>query len=85
MIMTESLHIKRGVYTIKQEFAPSQLYHSFIFGVMFYLVVSILPVIIISRVPIWATIAALVSLAGYALTAAVDASPLVPKTPEPVR
>lgn len=69
---TEYHHVKYKIYTLKQEFLPSQLYHSIIFVVMFYIVGSSLQRVIVIHKPVWSFIGVLIALGGYLLTVIKD-------------
>jgi hypothetical protein len=85
MVASELAHVRRGTYTVRQELWPSQLYHSAIFGIMFYLVLSPVPFLFEAPDPSWAAIGARLALLGFAATFVIDSSPLVSKAPEPDR
>ena len=46
--------VHSGQYTMSQELSPSKLYHTLLFGVVFYWMVAPLPAIIRTRRPKWA-------------------------------
>jgi len=54
-----------NLHSLGASFLPSQFYHTLIFGLVNYVVVSSLPAVIASRKPLWATIIALLALIAY--------------------
>ena len=71
--------LKNGQYTMSQEFSPSKLYHTFIFGVMFYWIAStLIPVIVVHR-PVWAVALAMLGIAGFFWMGHLDATTPLPK------
>lgn len=67
MLGTEYLHVEEGFYKPKVEFLPSQIYHAFIFVVMFYFVGSSFPVVILLHPLTWSFGGAILAIAGYLL------------------
>lgn len=65
MLETEFLHLEDKFYNLKQEFLPSQVYHSIIFVVIFYIIGSSLPVMLTIHPPTWSFVWALCAIAGY--------------------
>jgi hypothetical protein len=63
-----------NLHTLNESFIPSQIYHTLIFGLVSYLVVSSLPAVIASRKPIRATIIALLALVAYLILAGLGVS-----------
>ncbi len=61
----EYFGVKRGQFTLSQELSPSKLWHTFIFGIIFYWSFSsLIPVVIIHR-PLWAISFVLLSFLGF--------------------
>jgi hypothetical protein len=54
-----------NLHSLAASFLPSQFYHTLIFGLVYYVVVSSLPAVIASHKPLWATIIALLALIAY--------------------
>ncbi len=54
-----------NLHTLAASFLPSQFYHTLIFGLVNYMVVSSLPAVIASHKPLWTTIVALLALLAY--------------------
>ena len=71
LIVFETIHILNRLHPLRLRFWLTN-YHAFIFGIMFYLVVSVFPIVIFSRTPSWAFVGAILSLLGYAATVAID-------------
>jgi hypothetical protein len=67
MLETEFLHVEDKFYKVKQEFLPSQIYHSLIFVVIFYIVGSSLPVIISLHPQTWSFAGVIFAFTGYLL------------------
>jgi hypothetical protein len=74
MLSTEILHVEEKFYKLQQELLPSQIYHAIIFVVMFYLVGSSLPYVILLHSPIWSFIGVIIALSGYLITVVIDYS-----------
>jgi len=61
----EAVLVKIGQHTMAQEVSPSLLYHTFIFGIVFYWGVgSIIPVVM-TRKPLWASMLVVVAFIGF--------------------
>jgi len=63
-----------NLHTLSASFLPSQLYHTLVFGLVSYIVVSSLPAVIVSRKPMWITITALLALLAYLILAGFGVS-----------
>lgn len=85
MLRGEYLHVRNGIYTLRQQLRGSQLYHSVIFGPMFYLIMSMAPFVLECWEVWWANVGALIALLAFGITVVVDNSSLVSKEPEPQR
>jgi hypothetical protein len=72
VFIIEYLHIKQKISPLKQQFYPSQIYHTFIFGIMFYLIAISVPAVIAANQPVWAYIAAFILLSCYVITCIRD-------------
>lgn len=73
---------RTGFYSKEVIFNPSELYHSLVYGVMFYLVVSSLAPLGNDHHPMMATVWALLGLLVWIVCTAVDQSSLQDHTPE---
>ena len=73
-----------GFFTWADVFRPSELYHTIIFGVMFYLMVSVLLPVVVDHEPTRVTALAFVGLAIYVGAWWVDNTSLVDKTSDRV-
>lgn len=72
MAYTEYLHIKNKVYKKKDLFLPSQLYHSFIFGIFFYTIVGSLPLLFPVRFSDLAYVGIIFGSVGFLLMCVKD-------------
>lgn len=54
-----------NLHTLSASFLPSQLYHTLMFGLVDYLIVSSLPAVFASHKPLWAIIIGLLALIAY--------------------
>ncbi|HEX7456254.1 MAG TPA: hypothetical protein VF303_02200 [Candidatus Nanoarchaeia archaeon] len=70
-----------GFFTWEDVRNPSEVWHTFIFGVMFYLVVTVLFAVAADREPVWAAVLAFTGLGVWVLGVAIDRSPWVDKSP----
>ena len=77
----QARNLKTEFFTREDIRIPSERYHTFIFGVMFYLVVTVLFATAADHDPLWATVAAFTGLGVWILGVAIDLSPWVDKTP----
>jgi hypothetical protein len=72
MLETEFLHVEDKFYKLNQEFLPSQIYHGFIFVVMFYIIGSSLPVVISLHPFTWNFAGVIFAFFGYLLMVIKD-------------
>ena len=71
--LTEVHAMIQGRYTIGQEISPSKLWHTIIYCIVFYWMVSVLvPVIVVHR-PMWAVIFSAVAAVGFVSMLYLDA------------
>ncbi len=63
--------VRKKFYTVEHQFVASHIYHSAIFGLLFYLVVSVLPIILTHLGSLYSQIA-LASLAGHIALVIID-------------
>lgn len=49
----EVVGVKEGDFTLRQEFSPSKLYHTIVFGPVFAAFVTSVPVVVMNRPAIW--------------------------------
>lgn len=71
-----------GFYSKEVIFNPSEMYHTVIYGVMFYLVASSVFPLAHTHAPIWATAGAFLGLGIWIVCVMIDSSPLQNHTPE---
>lgn len=71
--------LKNGQYTMEQELSPSKLWHTFIFGIVFYWLASVLIPILVVHQPAWALILASIGFAGFVYNSHLDATLPFPK------
>ena len=76
-------NLKTGFFTWRDMITPSELYHTGVFGLMFYLLVTVMVQLVTNHEPTWATVLAFVGLGVYVLTVTIDQSPIVDKTLPP--
>lgn len=78
-ILCEWIGVRVDQYTMSQEMSPSKLWHTFIFGVMFYWLVSTLPAVLVVHQPLWAMVVVIACIVGALVTMVVElVSPLPP-------
>lgn len=71
--------LRNGQYTLSQELSPSKLWHTLIFGIVFYWVASsVLPVLLVHR-PLWAIVIVVATLVGLIYPIYLDSIPPHPK------
>ncbi len=71
-----------GFFDWKTVFNPSEMYHTVIFGVMFYLMVNIAAPALVDREPIGAFLLGLIGMGIYVACYIVDSTNLVDKSPD---
>ena len=74
-------NLTTGFFVWEDVIRPSELYHTAIFGVMFYLIGTAVFAVGADHRPIWPTVIAFVGLGVHFVAWAVDNTPLVGKTP----
>ncbi len=74
-------NLRTGFFTWQEACNPSEMYHTVIFGVMFYLVSTVVFALSADHNPVWATTLAFVGLGVYVLSFGIDQTPTVDKTP----
>ncbi|MGH7141010.1 MAG: hypothetical protein ACREGH_00020 [Minisyncoccia bacterium] len=78
-ILTEYGALKNGQYTWPQELSPSKLWHTFIYGIVFYWLTSALIPICVVHQPVWAVIIAACAFAGFASMCYLDSKLSFPR------
>lgn len=66
--------LKVGQYTMSQELSPSKLWHTLIYGVMFYWLTSVLIPIFVVRRPTWAMAIVIITIVGFVYNCYRDAT-----------
>jgi hypothetical protein len=79
---TNYMDVRSGMYTLRHQLIPSKLYHTFIFGVMFYWMATALPAVADSHSPAWAMGLSLSGLVVYVSAYLFDTL-CVDRTPDP--
>ena len=74
-------NLRTGLYSWQEITCPSELYHTVVMGVMFYLISTVLVAGSTNRKPIRATILAVTGLSIWILGVIIDGTSLVDKTP----
>jgi hypothetical protein len=62
------------LHTLSASFLPSQLYHTLMFGLVYYVIVSSLPAVFASHTPLLATIIALCAILAYLILTGLGVS-----------
>lgn len=81
IITLELNSVRVGFATWEEVTNPSQMYHTFIFGIMFYLFSTVMFALIADHQPVVQTIMAFCGLGVWLITYVVDQTSLVDKTP----
>lgn len=68
----EYFAVKRGQFTMSQELSPSKLWHTFIFGIIFYWSFSSLVPVIVVHDPLWAMALVALSFVGFVYMCYLD-------------
>lgn len=74
-------NLRTGFFTWSDVVNPSEVYHTVIFGVMFYLMVTVVFALAADRSPVWAVVLASTGLTIYVLSWIIDQTTLIDKTP----
>ncbi len=75
--------LRNGQYTWDQEFAPSKLWHTFVFGIVFYWLLSALVPVIVVHQPLWAVMVLVVGIGCVFHNMRLDAIFPIPHTAYP--
>lgn len=81
-ILVLANNLRTGFYSKEVIFNPSEMYHTLVYGVMFYLVASSLTPLVLDHDPLWATIFAVAGLFVWIACVGVDMSSLQDHSPE---
>jgi hypothetical protein len=74
-------NLRTGLYSWQEITCLSEIYHTVVMGVMFYLVSTAIVAVGADREPVWATILAFTGLSVWILGVVIDGTSLVDKTP----
>ena len=77
-------NLTSGFFVWEDAVRPSELYHTAIFGVMFYLIGTAVCAVGANHSPAWAAALAFIGLSVHAVAWTIDNTPLVDKTPDRV-
>lgn len=81
IITLELNSVRVGFATWEEVTNPSQMYHTFIFGIMFYLFSTVMFALVADHQPVVQTIMAFCGLGVWLTTYVIDQTSLVDKTP----
>lgn len=71
-LLFEVLAVGGKRFTLKQEFAPSKIWHTLVFALLFYLAVMTVIPLFVTHEPTWAFVLALAGYAGWAIAVYLD-------------
>ncbi len=81
IVALELNSVRVGFATWKEVRKHSQLYHTFIFGIIFYLFCTVMFAVVADHQPVVQTVLAFVGLGIWFTSYVIDQTPLVDKTP----
>ena len=82
IIVLELNSVRVGFATWREVKTPSQMYHTFVFGIMFYLFATVMPAIVVDHQPMIQIVLAFCGVGLWFTTYVIDQTPFVDKTPE---